>query len=121
MGRDDDLPGLHPPMIGHRRHPPKLGNRALLADAQPGGDLRQEFQRVKLPLPREADRPRRGEGQRQPLRQLRPVPDPRKSLNLPLEGGPVVQGVDKGVLFLKIAGEFRTKGAVAREGLEVRL
>ena len=99
-------------MIGDSAAIRQLTDPGMLENVQPRCDCRREFQGIKLRLTGEfycaGDRERK----RKRLRELCRIPKLLKSAQFFLDLLTVVESVDKGILFLEIAGDICAQIAV---------
>ena len=119
MGGHDDLIRRHRPLVSHRLIAPQLGNPAVLPDGQVLGDGDQELQGVELGLAGKLHRPHRPEGQLWRLRQLGGIAQVSQGGHFPFQASPVIQGINVGVLLLKITVDIPAQFPVGVQGFQV--
>ena len=121
VGGDDDLVRRNGPAVGDRLAGGQLQHLGVFINPQVLGDGSDKLEGVELGLTGEFYRSRCGEGEGNLFHKLCPEAQLAQGIQLPVQLFSVVQGVDKGVLFLEITVEAYAQGAVLLQRLLVGL
>ena len=105
MRGDHDSLSPDPAIVGAHGVPRKGAGRRVLPDVESPGQTGGKFQGMELGLPLKTDASGGGNGQRQPVPVLSAGADALQRAHLPFQLAGRVNGVHKGVLCLKIAGD----------------
>ena len=115
MRRHDDLLRADRPAVGNGARPLQPAHGRVLVGPQPSGRGRGKAQRVELGLALEPHGSRHRKRQRQLVRKARVEPQLLQRRKLLFQLSPVVQGIDKRILFLEPAVDLPAHAAVARQ------
>ena len=112
----DDVVGPNAAMVRDHGVLFKGPGRRVLMDGQVPGHPRRQLQRVELRLPLKADGARRGKRQRHVVRERGGNAQPLQGRQLRFQRFRLVQRVDVGGLFLKVAGKGSGQLPVTPQG-----